>query len=208
MDDWSGASVDEVYQNPIDIYEKACNNENMEACYEIGAMHMSNYVHNLSDDKSLKKGISYLDKSCLGGYVDGCVSLGILYATKEFKRHDVDKAILYLNRACSAKSLFGCIALGKIYENSDKQDFTKALTCYEKACEIGADGSCSYVAMAYHEGKKVKQDFTKAEDMYRKSIKINPKETSSYLNIFELQLVQNITFDKTLETKISERFQK
>lgn len=206
LDDWSGVSVDEVYQNPIDIYEKACDHNNMEACYELGAMHISNYVKDFSDDKSLKKGISYLDKSCLGGYVNGCISLGILYTTKGFEQQNDNKAVWYLDRACSAKSLFGCIATGKIYENLNKQDFTKALVYYQKACEIGADESCNYAGILYHEGKKVKQDFTKAEDLYRKSIKINSKDASSYLNIFELQLVQNIAFDKTLETKYLKDF--
>ncbi|MDD5405540.1 MAG: tetratricopeptide repeat protein [Sulfurovaceae bacterium] len=206
LNDWSGAEVDEVYTEPFQIYEKACRYNNMEACYKLGALYIMDYVNNTSDNKTLKQGMSYLDKSCTVGYAEGCTSLAMIYASKDFKQQDNNKVVEYLDKACSANSIFGCVFLGKIYEDAKKQDFAKALTYYEKACNIGSDEACAYAGIMYHDGKKVKQDFIKAEQMYRKSISINPKEPSSYMNIFELQLVQNIIFDKMLESKYVKYF--
>ncbi|MGW8170007.1 MAG: tetratricopeptide repeat protein [Sulfurovaceae bacterium] len=206
LNDWSGAEVDEVYLDPMHLYEKACEYNNMEACYDMGVLNIRDYINNRSNDKALKQGIFYLDKSCGGGYVNGCIGLAMLYISKDSKQRDENKAIMYLEKACVANSTFACIALGEIYEQQKKQDFSKALIYYQKACNSEAYEACAYVGIAYHDGKKVKQDFVKAEEMYRKSISINPKVASNYINIFELQLVQNIEFDKNLRSKYLKYF--
>ncbi|MBN2721425.1 MAG: sel1 repeat family protein, partial [Campylobacterales bacterium] len=135
LDDWSGATVDEVYRGPMHLYEKACEYNNMEACYEIGISNIREYIRNRSDDKALKQGIFYLDRSCSGGYTNGCTALAMLYITKDFKQRDENKAIMYLEKACSAKSTFACMALGEIYEQQENQDYAKALMYYQKACD-------------------------------------------------------------------------
>jgi|GEM_PF-1521296 len=206
LDDWSGAAVDEVYQRPMHLYEKACQYNNMEACYELGILNIQEYIKNRSNDNALKQGIFYLDRSCSGGYANGCTALAMLYITKDFKQRDENKAIMYLEKACSLNSNFACMALGEIYEQQEKQDFAKALMYYQKACNAKAHETCAYIGIAYHEGKKVKQDFAKAEEFYRKSISINPNTASNYINIFELQLVQNKEFDKTLKSKFLKYF--
>lgn len=206
LNDWSGAEVDEVYLGPMHLYEKACEYNNMEACYDIGVLNIRDYINNRSNDKALKQGIFYLDRSCTGGYVNGCIALAMLYISKDSKQRDENKAIVYLEKACVANSTFACIALGEIYEQQKKQDFSKALIYYQKACSSEAYEACAYIGIAYHDGKKVKQDFIKAEEMYRKSILINPKVASNYINIFELQLVQNIEFDKNLRLKYLKYF--
>ena len=206
LDDWSGAAVDEVYQGPMHLYEKACEHNNMEACYELGIINMQKYIQNRSDDQALKQGIFYLDKSCSGGYANGCTALAMLYITKDFKQRDENKAVMYLEKACSLDSSFACMALGEIYEGKENQDFAKALMYYQKACDTKAFEACAYIGMAYHEGKKVKQNFIKAEELYKRSISINPNTASNYINIFELQLVQNREFDKTLKLKFLQYF--
>ncbi len=206
LDNWSGAAVDEVYQRPMHLYEKACEYNNMEACYELGILNIREYINNRSDDKALKQGIFYLDRSCGQGYTKGCIALAMLYMTKDFNQRDENKAIMYLEKACSTNSAFACMALGEIYEQQENQDFAKALMYYQKACNARAQEACAYIGITYHEGKKVKQDFVKAEEFYKKSISINPNTASNYINIFELQLVQNKEFDKILKLKFLKYF--
>ena len=50
------------------------------------------------------------------------------------------------------------------------------------------------------------KEYNKAIESYKKSIKINPKKDMAYSNLFELQLTQNQSFNKELETKYIELF--
>ena len=69
----------------------------------------------------------------------------------------------------------GCHNLGVIYENGDgvRQDKSKAVELYQKACNLDSVRSCYNLSVMYHHGDGIRQDKLKAAELYQKSCQNN-----------------------------------
>ncbi|GAA7738518.1 hypothetical protein TH0010_03540 [Helicobacter pylori] len=54
----------------------------------------------------------------------------------------------------------------------DKQDFSKARKCFEKACDLNNGGGCSNLGVLYQNGQGVEKDLIKAAYLYSKACEL------------------------------------
>ncbi len=82
--------------------------------------------------------------------------------------------------------------LGNTYTSSG--EYEKAKLSYIKAIEINPNDSDIHygLGVSYNRNK----EYEKAKLSYIKAIEINPEEISPYINLFELEIIKNITLDK------------
>lgn len=208
LQDWSGAKVDEVYQGKYDIYKMACEQDNEEACFILGAMDLQNYAQNKNDKIYLKNAIDYFDKACVKNHEQSCMTLGLLYISKSFEKNDEKSAIYYLDKSCTLGNVLSCLSIAKYYEDEKHLDIQKTIKYLESACEKKNDEACGYAGIIYHDGKKVEADYQKAISFYKKSMAINKAVPTNYLNIFEINLILDTSFDKQMEKNFLRLFAK
>ncbi len=208
LQDWSGAKVDEVYQGKYDIYKMACEQDNEEACFILGLLNLQSYAQNNNDRIYLKHGIGYLDKACAKNHEQSCVALGLLYISTSFEGRDEKSAMYYLDRSCALGNVLSCLSIAKYYEDEKHLDMQKTIKYLESACDKKNDEACGYAGIIYHDGKKVEADHQKAILFYKKSIAINKAVPSNYLNIFEINLISDISFDRQIEKNFVKLFAK
>ncbi|MDD5359152.1 MAG: tetratricopeptide repeat protein [Sulfurovaceae bacterium] len=208
LQDWSGARVDEVYQGKEDIYKLACEKNNNEACFTLGLINLQNYAQNNKDKTSLKNSIYYLDNACKQNHEQSCVALGLLYFSTSFEKRDENLGLYYLDKSCKIGNVSACLNLAKYYEDEKHSDIQKTINYLNIACDKKNNEACSYAGILYHDGRNTGVDYTKAIFYYKKSISIEPSISSNYLNIFEINLVENKVFDKKIETTFLNKFKK
>lgn len=189
---------EKIYTSRLDIQKDACENGNIEGCLQVALSYARQ--DNASKDDILM--IKYANMACDGGNANGCNLLGLFYLSNVTSKN-LNLATKYIQKACENKSTFGCGLLGKIYENGYEDiavDGVKAVSYYEKACNIGDKNQslCMLAGLRHHEGKIVPRDYNKACEYYKKDIALNPDAIGSYLNIFEIDLVQNRAFNHGL----------
>ncbi|KIM02763.1 MAG: hypothetical protein KN64_14070 [Sulfurovum sp. AS07-7] len=208
LQDWSGAKVDEVYPRKYDIYKMACEKDNEEACFILGLSDLQSYTQNNNDKIYLKSAIGYFEKACAKNHEKSCLALGLLYISASFEGRDEKASMYYLDRSCSLGNVLSCINIAKYYEDEKHLDIQKTIKYLESACDKKNDEACAYAAILYHDGKKVEADHQKAISFYKRSIAINKAAPSNYLNIFEINLVEDKAFDKTIEKSFLKLFAK
>lgn len=208
LQDWSGAKVDEVYQGKYDIYKMACEHDNDEACFVLGLMNLQNYTQNNNDKAYLKKGIEFLDKACMKNYEQSCLALGLLYISSSFEGADENLALHYLDKSCRLGNNASCFGIAKYYDDEKHSDAKRTINYLNIACDNKSNEACGYVGILYHDGKKMAADYQKAISFYKKSIALDSAIPSNYLNIFEINLVENNIFDKTIEKSFLKLFVK
>jgi len=204
-DDVDGLS-EKIYTSRLDIQKDACDNGNMEGCLQ-AALSYARRDNVSKDDISM---IKYANLACDGGNANGCNLLGLFYLG-DSASHNLDLSIKYLSKGCENRSAFACGLLGKIYENGYKDiviDGVRAVSYYEKACNIGDKNQsvCMLAGLRHHEGKIVPRDYNKAYEYYKKDIAINDNTAGSYLNIFEIDLVNNRAFSTILTKEFKKKF--
>jgi len=77
--------------------------------------------------------------------------------------------------------------------------YKKAIKVYEKVITINPQDSYAYYNMGIDYGKL--EEYEKAISSYKKVIELNPEDYQAYTNLFEIQLISNLHFDKELESK-------
>lgn len=206
-DDVDGLN-EKIYSSRLDIQKDACEHGNMEGCLQVAV----NYARQNNLNSYMDLIVKYGNMACDGGNANGCNLLGLLYLSDE-KIKNIDLSMQYLSKACDYNNTFACGLLGKIYEDGYQHiipNGTKALLYYEKACNIGEKNqpTCMLAGLKYHDGKIVPRDYNLAIKYYKKDISLNSNAVGSYLNIFEIDLVQNRPFSKELAREFKKEFGK
>ena len=171
-------------------------------------MNLQNYAQNNNDKAYLKKGIDFLDIACTRNYEQSCMVLGLLYISSSFENKDENLALYYLDKSCKLGNNASCIGIAKYYEDEKHSNMQKSIHYLNIACDNKSNEACGYAGIVYHDGKKIEIDYQKALIFYKKSIALDPKYPSNYLNIFEIDLVENRVFDKILEKNFLKLFAK
>jgi hypothetical protein len=197
---------EKFYTSRLDIQKDACEHGNMEGCLQTAI----SYARLDKDNRNEASMIKYANMACDGGNANGCNLLGLFYLSNETNKN-LDLATKYMAKACENKSTFGCGLLGKIFEGGYEDiavDGVKAVLYYEKACNIGDKNQsvCMLAGLRHHEGKIVPRDYNKAMEYYKKDIAINDNTAGSYLNIFEIDLVNNRAFSVKLINEFKKKF--
>lgn len=122
-----------------------------------------------------QRAVIYWEKAAsLGDY------LGNAYLASFYhKQEDYFNAVKNLEIACEKldkkeykeNKAAACFNLGLIYykDKGVQQDYHKASTLYEKACDLGSKEGCNNLGALYERGQGVKQDYTKAMKYYKLS---------------------------------------
>ena len=96
--------------------------------------------------KSSREANRYLQLGCDNTHGESCGRLGMVYESGEqgLSRSMEDAASMY-DRACNLQDPYGCWRLGILHETGAavEQDFVKALTAYDFACEGGLEEACT-----------------------------------------------------------------
>lgn len=114
--------------------------------------------------------IHYYDKACNTNNVQGCASLGKIYA----KEGNSVKAVISWRKACNLGSADSCLLLGLVYDSRTKvisknktndelllnkmlkeipQDKIKSKIFFDEACSLGNPNGCFFIAKIYKEEK-------------------------------------------------------
>lgn len=129
-------------------------------------------------------------------------NMGQIYTerTKEYQ-----KAIKVLNKSVelNPKNTNSISLLAYTY--SQVKEYTKALSLCKKALHINPKNNYTYsVLSSIYISQK---DYKNAMETYRKLFKINPDNVSIYTDFFELQLIQGLAFNKTMDKKYVSMYQ-
>lgn len=85
-----------------------------------------------------------------------------------------DSIARYAKRACELDSAFGCRAYAAVYRYGvgEKQDFTKAMGLYQKACQKSDGNACYNIALMYQNAQGVAQNLKQADTYAHRACKL------------------------------------
>lgn len=86
--------------------------------------------------------------------------------------------------------------LQKAFKYQKKQQYSNAIKMYKGVLKIDPKKDIAYYNLGIIYGNQKKYDLAVAA--YKKSLDINPDRNLTYTNIFEIQLINNEDFDKTI----------
>lgn len=146
-----------AYEMMVGINLNACKNGDAERCNEIGDAYQFGW-----EDLEINydEAAVYQEKACSGGSVEGCTSLGLLYADGQGVKKDLNKALALWQKACNGNAAVnarGCHMLAISYDLGDgvAKDPVRARMLYGKACRLGAKIACD-VQVAGADGPRPK----------------------------------------------------
>lgn len=154
-----------VQASEVDVQIEACNQGNIQSCYEAGLALTTGKNAKSQDKKNI--GLEYMRKACKHGEEKACDVLGENY----FKDKHYQAAKPYLEASCSRGIRSACEGAGTIYRDAleTRQDDVKAREYYEKACELGSKDSCFNVAIIYRGGFGVEKSREMEKLYYKKA---------------------------------------
>lgn len=115
--------------------EIACNDDEMQACYQLGHMHEKGKCVGIN----LAKSHEYYELACNKNYMMSCVNLGNFYKDgRGGVDKDLEKAFDLNKRACDSDIAKGCNNVGYFYWKGEGADLdrTKAREYFVRACEL------------------------------------------------------------------------
>ncbi|NJK31549.1 MAG: sel1 repeat family protein, partial [Deltaproteobacteria bacterium] len=118
-------------------YAKACEGDNLPAC--------SNLAYRLDWKTESERVIGLLQKSCDGGRMSDCRSLGFELVRGTRLPKDDARGERLLSSACQGKDIFACSDLASHYYENKKQA-KLAADLLQKDCEGGNGSACSKLA--------------------------------------------------------------
>jgi hypothetical protein len=122
------------------------------------------------DNGNKHKAKELYKKACDGGYISGCLNLGVMYNFGDGVRQDKFKASKLYKKACDGGYVDGCFNLGLMYNNGDavRQNKPKAKELFGKACDGGDMDGCLNLGVLYVTGDGIRQNKSKAKELFGK----------------------------------------
>jgi TPR repeat protein len=110
-------------------------------------------------------------KACDGGAMEGCLNLGVAFATGRGLPKNERRASELYERACEGGQPAACSNLGYFFEHgiAVSKDHSRAFSLYEKSCLGKNLIGCINLAGLYESGQAVKQDLAQAVSLYRQA---------------------------------------
>ena len=103
------------YDKAAELFKKACDDENMRGCFNLGVM----YEYGNGVEKNEQKAVQLFKKACDGGHMRGCGNLGAMYADGNRIEKDFSKAAELYKKACDGGNMHGCRNLVVMYTNGN-----------------------------------------------------------------------------------------
>jgi len=135
-----GTGVKQNYKKAINLYQKACNNNEAMGCNNLGLIYKFNNYQKPKYDKALV----LLKKACDLNYSNGCNNLGHMYIKGLGIKQNNLKAYILYKKSCDLNNSLGCYGLGIIYFKGIyvKKDIVMAKKTFKKSCQQGFNQSC------------------------------------------------------------------
>ena len=107
--------------------------------------------------------------ACTRNFLDGCSSLGTIYARKGADR-DAAKATVFYTKACDGGLSRGCLALALAAHKGDgiEHDEARANVLLQKACDLRGVAACAMLGYRYFGGDHVPADPTRAVELFKR----------------------------------------
>lgn len=125
-------------QNAKQIYEQECNNNCMEACWNIGFMYEFGLGKTTINEKLAVK---YYEIACDNNFYEACYNLALMYDSLKVNTKNENLAYQLYEKACYGKYSSACTMLGMKYQEN-KNDKVKAKVFYKKGCDLNDEDSC------------------------------------------------------------------
>ena len=165
------------FDKALELYEKAIENKEYDACSIIGMMYLMGY----GTEQNTDKGLDYL---FLGDKHDDAKSISALadyYYTGKYLNQDLDKAKSYYNRASILLEPHAMGMLGLFLFNEEKYD--EAVEYFKSGTMYYDTNSMYYLAKCSYNGLGMEKDDVLAFEIYKKLYEFDNtnKEITKYL---------------------------
>lgn len=171
------------YKNAIEAYKKV-NSKDDKVYYRMGILYRKLNENNKAIEAYKK--INSKDKYVYSDMGE------VYYKLEEYKKGiKIYKKLIEINY----KDEWSYDRIGLAYNKL--KEYKKAIKFYKKVIKINPNNAMTYYDMGGLYSSL--GEFDQASNSYREAIKVNSYYNNSYLNIFELQLIQNQNLDTKLE---------
>ncbi len=156
-----GRGVAADWNKAIELYTKACDHWEMDACYALAAVYEQGKP-GIPQDKT--KAAELYKKACEDGHEGACGRIAQLPA--DFN----DAAALY-ELACGKDYQLACVSLAAAYQDGlagKAKDLPKAVSLYDAACGKDEPPACSRLGALYLKGAGIAKDYKKAAELLNK----------------------------------------
>ena len=161
--------------NAAQSNQKACDDGNAEACYNLGVMQDTApwvWVDGVTPGPA--KAVQLYQKGCDGGIARSCLQLGWKYYEGFPVTKDIAKSVQLFQKACDIGDAQLCISIARIHESHlpgmAVQLYQKGVQLYQKDCDGGIAQSCIDLGTMYEQGDHaVTQDIAKAVQLFQKA---------------------------------------
>jgi TPR repeat protein len=144
-------------------FQRACDLGSARGCNDLGVK----FLDGEGVAKDAPRAVSLLQRGCDLKLPMACFNLGYMLASGLGTPRDPSGAMRLYDIACEQKVGLACNALGNLVNEAEAPDAKRALTYFEKACDLKTMGGCVNAASLYDEGKDVPSDRPKAARYYR-----------------------------------------
>ncbi|HEX2686847.1 MAG TPA: tetratricopeptide repeat protein [Kofleriaceae bacterium] len=114
-----------------------------------------------------------LDRQCVGGNLEACRNLGVMYAEGTGISPDPRRATALFDKACAGGNMPACnyFALALAEGIGVERQPVKAVEVYQKACDRGYKLACRNLGLMLRDGRGVAVDLVRAEPLLDKACK-------------------------------------
>jgi hypothetical protein len=113
------------------------------------------------------------DKKCVGGDVEACRNLAVLYTEGVGVTKDLKRAAALFAQACSGNSLAACNHMGLVFAEGMgvEKNPVEAAKMFARACDGGHGLACKNLGLMLRDGRGVEKDLELAEQALDKACK-------------------------------------
>ena len=163
---WAPIATNEIQVNTeraLHFYEKACDGNEVDACYNLGILYSDGTEVAKDDVKALDR----YSRACELDNRSACNRAGWHFENAVGTEEDRDAALQFFTKSCELDSGYGCNRVG-LYADKRK-DGSNVLLGYEKSCELKHATGCYNLAWEYDEGAFITQDKVRANELFKQA---------------------------------------